>query len=311
MRAQSEAVESAFPSLIAPNGARLASIGSAGVADQSARDAMLSNPAGLARMAAREVSLDFAQDGVGSRYIVSAAVPVRIVGTFGAAVYVFNEGQFENKDSIGTTTGQTIVRDVAYTASYATRFGRHFLVGLNYKYLQKRYDCSGGCDDPTLTSTRPSTTAIDAGLQVDSITRYPIAIGLAIRNAGLPFQYKDNDQRDPLPTQAALGISVGVLGLERYVPNSSLRLFGEVTKGIGATPTVPSTYHVGSELTYQRSLALRVGYAKRYEGDGYSGPTLGIGFTRKRFTLDVARQLGASGLLADQPPTYVGLHYAF
>jgi hypothetical protein len=217
---------------------------------------------------------------------------------------------FDNADSSGLVVGHTIVRDVAYTASYGTRFGRRVLAGLTYKYLQKRYDCSGGCSDPTLTSTRPSTTAFDLGLQLDSLSAdVPLTFGLAVRNVGLPFKYKDNEQRDPLPTQVAFGASLGIRGFERSVPNSTLAAFAEVTKGVGTTPTVPATFHVGTELAYQKQFALRVGYAKR--DDGYGGASLGLGFARKRLTLDVARQLGASGLLADQPPTYVGLRYAF
>lgn len=308
-RAQSDGVvESAFTFLLKPIGARLVGIGGAGVADPNGQDALMSNPAGFARPRRRDIALDYMTDAVSSGYVVSAAVPVRLVGTFAAGIYVSPQ-ETVNTDTVGTTLGRTIVRDVAYTASYATRFNKQFLAGLTYKYLQKRYDCSGGCDDPTLTSTHPATTAIDVGIQIDSITNVPMSLGVTLRNAGLPFQYKDNEQRDPLPTQLAFGAAIGVPGFDRYVTNATLRGYAEVTTGLGGTSAVPSTYHVGGELGYQKSLSLRLGYAKR--SDGYSGPSLGIGFVRRRFTLDVARQLGASGLLADKPPTYVGVRYAF
>jgi hypothetical protein len=312
-RAHAQIVESALPFLLIPNGARLVGIGSAAVADPSGQDALLANPAGFARPRPREVSLDFATDGVSSRYIATGAVPVRLIGTFAAGIYVDPEASFENTDRNGIVTGQTIIRDVVYSASYATKLTRRLLGGISYKYIQKRYDCTGGCDpsgeNPQASiRSRPATTALDLGVQVDPIARLPLTIGAAVRNAGLPFQFKDNEQSDPLPTQVALGASLGIAGIERYLPKSTLRAFVEGTKGVGAQ-AVQATYHVGGELRYQESVVLRAGYAAR--NSDYSGAAIGLGFVRRRLTLDIARQLGAQGLLADKPPTYVALRYAF
>jgi hypothetical protein len=303
-------VESAAPFLLLPIGARLVGIGGAGVADPTGQDALMSNPAALARPRRREMAIDFGKDGTypDGRYIGSAAVPVRVIGTFALGLYIAPQPRFENTDSLGMLLGSTVVRDVALSASYASHVTRQLLAGVTYKFVQRRYDCSGGCDPKFAQSSRGATTAIDFGLQLDSLPAVPIHFGIALRNIGPALQFKDNDQSDPLPTQLAVGAAYDVQHFERVLPGATLRGLVEVTSGVGAA-TLRRTYHVGAELRYQRTLLLRAGYAERHTP--YSGPALGIGFVRSRLTLDVTRQLGTTGLLAQDPPTYVSLRFGF
>ena len=75
-------------------------------------------------------------------------------------------------------------------------------------------------------------------------------------------------------------------------------------------------YHVGAEAVYRDRVSLRAGYSHLpgyggVQASEYNGPMIGFGFSSARLAFDVARQITATGLLAEEPPTYVGLRYAF
>ncbi|MBV9880859.1 MAG: PorV/PorQ family protein [Gemmatirosa sp.] len=297
--------------LLAPVGARLVGIGGAGVADPTGGLAFLSNPAAFARLARRDVAFDFGQDEATTRYVVVAALPSRVLGTFAIDAYLSSAGTQDFTDINGALIGTSNFRDVAYAASYAARFGSRLNAGLTYKYVQKRNDCSGICTRPgeldPLAGVRASTSAVDVGFQYDVGKTSAVHLGAAVRNLGLRLQVRDRAQADPLPTQAVVGGAYDLPHVDRYVPDASLRVLAEATTGVGVR--LDPTYHVGAEAGYRGAFALRAGYDKR-PGE-YSGPSFGFGLSSKQLALDVARHIASSGLLADKPPTYVGLRYSF
>jgi hypothetical protein len=292
--------------LLVPVGARFVGVGGAGVADPAAPSSPFANPASLTRLTPRHGGLEYAQDALATRVIASAAVSSRVLGTAAVTGMLYNSGSQPITGEDGTVVGTLYPRNVVAAASYAVTFGRRLAAGLTYKYVQYRFDCTGLCSD--LARSNRGTGAVDVGVQYDLGRDSSIHVGAAVRNLGLRLQIKDRAQSDPLPTQLALGASWDVPNIERYVPETSLRVLAEGTAGLGVR--LESTYHVGAEAVYARRVALRAGYA-RLPGSDYGGPAVGFGIASKRLAFDVARQVTSTGLLADKPPTYAGLRYAF
>lgn len=297
--------------LLAPIGARLTALGSAGAGDVSAVGALFTNPAAFARLTHTDASLDLGIDDLTQRAVAVVGYPAGVVGNFAGGVYLQNIDRQARTTSQGDEIGTFFFRNLAYSASYAARFGGGLSAGVTFKYIQFRADCTGNCDpipgEPTLPPTVSSTSAVDVGAQFD-VPKSPLHLGIALRNAGLRLQVIDAEQADPLPTQLVAGAAYDVPHMERYVRDATLRVVADAATGLGKE-TVERSLHVGAEASYQRAFFLRAGYSFR-TGD-YAGATVGFGLARQRFALDVARQLGVGGVLANRPPTYVGLRYGF
>ncbi|AHG90744.1 hypothetical protein J421_3207 [Gemmatirosa kalamazoonensis] len=300
--AQSSEAGASF--LLVPFDARNVGLGGAGVADPVGTNALFINPAGYARLTHRDALLDYAVDQVGTRVTASYAQASRVLGTFAAGVYRYSLGTQELTDINGVVTGTLSIADYAFAASYAVGFTSRFSAGVTAKVVQYAFDCTGECD-PTVPR-HPSTGALDGGVQFDVDSAKRVHVGLAVRNLGLRLQTKDRAQADPLPTQIAAGVGWDVPGVERYVPEATLRVMADASTPLGVR--LERMYHVGVEAVYRKTVSVRAGYAER---SGYGGPALGFGVTSSHFTLDVARQLTTSALFADKPPTYVGLRYTF
>lgn len=298
--------------LLVPIGARLTALGGAGVADTSPVNALFSTPAAYARATRKHVEFEYAQDDYTKRGVVSVLYPVRLVGTFALSGYAQDLGRLARTTQDAIEIGTLYYRNVEVAAAYAAGFGRGIHAGVTLKYIQSRVDCSGNCEPiqglPLVPPTVSSTSAVDVGVQYDLPNRSPLHLGIALRNLGLKLQIVDAEQADALPAQVAAGIAYDVRRLEREVPGASLRLVADATAGIGSS-TKDNSVRFGAEGGYQRTVFIRAGYAFR---DGaYGGATIGFGLLRNRFGLDVARQVSLGSVQANNPPTYVGLRYAF
>jgi hypothetical protein len=302
----------AAPFLLAPIGARLTGLGGAGVADTSAVDALFRNPAAVVRAARKDIGLEYGQDDITKRYAAIAVYPAGVIGTFSAAAYEQNIGTQERTTEAGVQIATLYLRNRAYSASYATKFGGGLTAGVTYKYIQFRIDCSGSYCGPlpeegTITPGVSATSAVDVGVQYDLPRKSPLHLGLTVRNAGFKLQVKDAEQADPLPTQVVGGVAYDVPRFERYVPDATLRLVADATTGVGQAP-LEKTVHLGVEGSYQHTYFLRGGYSSI---SGIGGPAIGLGLVSKRFALDIATQLAVSQALGSSPPTYLGLRYRF
>lgn len=310
---------SGAPFLLAPIGARLTALGGAGVADPSGVDALFATPAGFARATRKEVSLEYAQDDLTKRYILSATYPAGLLGTFALAAYQQDVSTQKRTTRQNVEIATLYYRNREYAASYAAHFGGGLNAGVTIKRIEIRSDCSGNCDplpdEPSVVVGVFATTAVDAGLQYDLPHQSPLHIGVAVRHAGFKVQVKDAEQADPLPTQFVAGAAYDVKNFGKRVPDASLRFVLDATSGIGSE-TRGQTAHLGAEAGYQGRYFLRAGYAyyrsgATFKDAGYGGATIGFGIAQKRFALDVAKQVTSGELLANNPPTYVGLRYAF
>jgi hypothetical protein len=303
--------ESGAQPLLLPLGARTVGVGGAAVAGQFGVESQLSNPAGLAYATAREVALLHGQDFSARRDLLAVLVPSRRLGTFAASGYLVNQGEVPSLDDFGNQTGTLYVRNVAASASYASTFARDLSIGLTYRVIQLRVDCSGLCETPgtggQLETLSGTTSMVDVGAQYDFRKRAPIAIGAAVRHLGLRLQVKDADQADPLPTQLAIGARYDVTALARSVKDARLRVSTDVVRGIGAGGA-DAAVHVGAEGTFRNTVSLRGGWVQRRDD---SGPSVGFGVQSKRLGFDVARQLSGFSVEAGETPTFVALRYQF
>ena len=297
--------EAGAQSLVLPLGARTVGVGGAAVAGQFGVESQLSNPAGLGFTSAREIALLHGQDIFSRRDLLAAVLPSRRLGSLSLSAYLVNLADQETTDDLGNPTGRVYVRTVAGAASYASTLGRDLALGLTYRVLQFRVDCSGTCVGTD--EVNATTSMVDLGAQYDFRRTLPLSVGVAVRNLGLRLQVRDSEQADPLPTQFAVGARYDVEALARAVKDTRLRVSADVVRGLGAGGADPAV-RLGAEGMFRERFALRGGWVQRRFD---SGPSVGFGFQSKRLGFDVARQLSGFSVESGDPPTYVALRYQF
>lgn len=292
--------------LLLPIGARAVGMGQTTVATSVGSEAVWWNPAGLATGEKREAAIHHSRSILGSGDALSVVVPSQLLGTLALSLDVLNYGEFPLTDSINPDVplGTIIPRNVIYAVSYASGVGKRLAVGLTYKVVQLRFDCSGPC--PPSASYTATTSALDFGVRA----RLPLAIagGIALRNVGLPFQVNDSQQADPLPTRVQIGLA------------RSLSVRQPAAEGGGVSAIIAAdvletvafdahSVRVGTDVGYEDRLFVRGGYVLE-NGDG-GGPSIGFGIVARNFVLDFGRIIG--GLSADQgqSPTHLSLRFLF
>lgn len=304
--------ESGAQFLLLPIGPRLVSLGGAGVADRLGGESLLANPAALAYATRREGTLLYGQDIRGERAFGVATVPSRRYGTFAVAALWLNAGEQEGRDLQGNLVGTAYIRNVALQASYASVLGRRLGVGLTFRVAQERYDCTGICspagDPDPLAETQPTTSMLDVGVQYDLRGVAPVRLGVAVRHLGQRLQVRDREQSDALPTQLAFGARADLPRLGAAARDLRGHVLLDVVRGLGSGGSDPSA-HLGAEIVYRNALSARAGWLARRGEE--SGPSVGFGYAAGRFGIDLARQLTGFSVDAGEPPTYVGLRYAF
>jgi hypothetical protein len=304
-RAQGLSPEAAL-FLLVPVGARAVGMGQADVASDIGGEAMWANPAGLARLTQKEVSINHSQTIIATGDALNAIFPAGKAGVISASAYLVNYGSQDATDNsgvAGTVTGTIYIRSYVFAASYAATFGSRISAGVTYKFVQERVDCTGSCN---IAAFSASTDGLDFGVQavVDPARR--LTLGLDIRDAGLNVQVNDAPQSDPLPTRIHFGASYLVPGIEKSIPDADLHLSAEAvsTSSFGAT-----TLRAGGELAYKKQFFIRLGYAGA-SGDG-TGAAIGLGIKRGGLSVDFARGFGGFSSDAGKPPTYLTLRFQF
>lgn len=292
--------------LLLPIGARAVGMGQAGVSTAVGSEAVWWNPAGLMVEERREIAVHHSQLNVGKGDALSVVLPSPLLGTVALSLDVLNFGEFPVTDASGSDVplGTIIPRNIVYAASYASGIGRRIGIGLTYKVVQLRFDCSGAC--PPAASSSATTSALDFGLRGRLDARGTTVAGAAIRNVGLPFQVNDSQQADPLPTRIQAGVSHRIV--LRRAPSAG------VTGLVAADLVEPLDFdapslRLGTDIAYDERLFVRGGYIIE-EGEG-GGPSIGFGVATKSFVLDFARIV--RGLSADQgqSPTHLSLRFVF
>jgi hypothetical protein len=283
-------------------GARATALGQAAVAVGGSGEAAFWNPAGLALLRNSEVNLHRANTFASENTVLAVYLTSRTLGTVGVAGYLVDFGSQEVVPGPGRpATGRIAPRNVELLASYATDLAGSLTLGVSYKLIQFRQDCSGDCTPfRTIVGT---THGVDLGVQYGFGDDEALRIGAAILHAGFKLQVQNRGQADPLPTRLQVGAAYRI-GLPTP-PDASepldARLMVDVQGPWG-------NYHnpdarVGVELAYGEIVRIRTGYA--FLQAESAGPSVGLGLRFGRVALDFARVFYESSSLEN--PVYLTL----
>ena len=295
--------------LLLPVGARATSLGQAATADGGTTEAIFWNPAGLAALSKSEFAVHHFNAFFGNGDAVAIAFQGARLGTVALAAYIIDYGDLDRtpRDGGGVPIGRITPRNVALSLSYGTDLGGGVAVGVTYKLVQFRVDCSGDSTDvPTTTGT---THAADVGFRY-TFASVPLTMGVSLRNVGFNLQVENSAQADPLPTRLAVGIAFDLL---RPVPGREgesvdVRVLADLQSGVGHGTFAPMTL-VGVESGVGELIRLRGGYA--FLDSDAKGPSLGLGLKVGSMSLDLARMFFASDNLGEKEPFHVSFRAVF
>lgn len=292
--------------LLVPFGARAVGQGEAVVADTSlGTEGMWWNAAALARLPKKEIALHHSQTVIATSDMLTFAMPSKVLGTLAASAYLVNYGDQQATDSqTGTPIGTITNRNYQLALSYATPVGKRLSAGLTYKFIMLRFQCSGVCGAIPVISG--STSALDVGAQYVLPTKLPLTLAASIRNLGPALQVKDAEQADPLPRVIQIGARARVPVKSLEQAKASLEVAADF---LNAAALGGGAGGFGASLGYREQAFLRAGY-KFQRGQG-SGPSVGLGFQRGGFGMDIARRFDALSSQLGEPPTYVSLRARF
>jgi len=289
--------------LLLPTGARAVALGQATMALDGTTESVWWNPSGLARMQGTTAAIHHSQSIGGTADAVSVVAHSRVLGSFGVSASLRDFGSSGNADDSGAEGGTILPRSLIYAATYAASMER-LNVGLSYKLVQWRVDCSGPCTGET--GILASTSALDAGAQYSLAPLLPLTIGASVRNMGLRFQVNDGPQADQLPSRLQAGLELRVAALGAVVAGAELRLSADMVSEVRRIDPSP---RVGAELGWHRRLLFRGGFASR--AGGYGGPSLGIGYDSGNLAIDFARLFDEVSSAVGGEPTYLSLRFRF
>jgi len=294
--------------LLLPMGARATALGQAAAADGGTSEAVFWNPAGLATLARGEFALHHYDAFFGSGDAVVIAVPSSRLGSFAFTAYLVNYGDLAvTRADLGPEpVGQISPRNLALMASYATDVAGGVAVGLTYKLVQFRVDCSGDCSQvPTATGT---SNAVDVGLRYDASAWLPVVFGVTVRNLGFPLQVNNRSQEDPLPTRVVVGVSVAVLRPSAGTQGIDARVLADV-QGTVNEGAVAAVTLVGAEAGVGELVRLRAGYA--FLNSDARGPSLGFGVRFGNIAFDLASVFAVTEEVGDKQPVHVSFRVIF
>ena len=284
-RAQDQVEEGGATFLLIPVGARSAALGQAAIADYGTSEAAFWNPAGLAQIPETELAIHFASTFASNNTAITAQFPTRRLGVLGISGYLVDFGSQEVVVGPGAPTGRISLKNIELLASWATQVIGKLALGVNYKLIQFRQDCSGDCG--TVRTVVGTTHGVDVGAQYAFGASENLRIGLAVRHAGFKLQLENRDQADPLPTRMQIGISWRVFLPQPKDATQRLdaRLLFDVQDAWGQIDNPDA--RLGLELGYGQAVRLRAGYAFLHSES--RGPSIGAGLRFGRIALDIAR----------------------
>lgn len=289
--------------LVLPTGARAVALGQATMALDGTTEALWGNPSAVAQMRGTQAAIHHSQSIGGTADAIAVVTHSRTLGSFGVSASLRDFGSSGNSDESGVEGGTILPRSLVYAATYAAALDR-LNVGLSYKLVQWRIDCSGPCTGET--GILASTSALDAGAQFSLAPALPVTVGAGVRNVGLDLQVNDEPQSDPLPSRLQAGLEWRIAALAALVDGAELRLSADMVSELRRMDPSP---RVGAELGWQRRILFRGGYASR--AGGFGGPSLGVGYDTGNLAIDFARLFDEVSSLTGAEPTYLSVRYRF
>ncbi len=292
--------------LLMPFGARAVGQGEAVAADTTlGSEGIWWNPAALARMTRQELALHHSATVVyETADMLTYVRPSKVLGTLAASAYWVNYGNQDATDINGQPVGKITNRNYQLAVAYATPMGKRLSAGLTYKFAMLRFQCSGTCGDQPVISG--STSALDVGAQYALPTATPISLGISVRNLGPALQMKDAEQADPLPRVVQMGVRVQVPSKALAARKTTLDVAADI---VNAPALDGAAGGLGVTFAYDKQLFLRAGY--RQQPGESKGPSLGFGFERPSFGVDLAQRYDAVSSQSGKSATYFTLRARF
>lgn len=291
--------------LLLPVGARTLGQGQATVASETGSEAVWSNPAGLARQTTREVAIHHSTTLAVTGDALTFVTPARALGVMAISINLYNFGDQQiTEDPNQPPVGLLLPRNVVYALTWARPFGPHLSAGINYKLVQARIDCTGQCGD--IGTGSGTASAFDAGAQYRFSDNVPLTVGAAIRHVGGDLRATPDEPPSKLPRRIQLGASYRLRFIDRYLPDTDVRIAGELESAPGFDD---AGVRLGSSVEYQNRVHLRAGWGTA--DTEASGPSVGFGITAGKLSFEIARTFEGLSADAGEPPTYFSLRYNF
>ena len=239
-----------------------------------------------------------------------------------ASIKYFDLGDISFRDNNNQPLGDFNPREFAFDATYSRMLSNKFSMGLSARYIYSNLTGAfSGID------AKPGhSVAVDIGAfyttEFKTAKVSTLSLGATITNIGAKLSYTDNQNKDFLPTNLRLGAAY-MMELDPY---NSLTFILDFNKLMVPTPPIRSTdgtiiygkddnrsllsgmfgsfsdapdgfseemhefmISVGTEYWYKDLFAARIGYFHEHETKGNRKyMTVGLGFRRKAFGIDVA-----------------------
>ena len=298
--------------LVFPIGARYNALGEAGTALSQDVTAVWWNPGGLAFLPQRGQPRDLhimqsslaegLADDIGL-YWGGYATPMGDRGALGFAMNYLDMGEQQGTDENGNPTGTFRSYMFAFSATYGVRVTNRIGVGLGVKYFRDKL-----APDESIQDAHGGGSGDSFGVDIGLLWKMPglrSNFGIAVANLGPDITHVDQDQSDPMPRKATVGVAtslyasefMGLLAVADYlVP---LYKWNDNDYGFGLEFS-QEEYGVGVEWNYLRSLFIRFGYKSAQYGE-IQDTTFGFGVDLNRWvgtaiTFDFASVPQAEGL---------------
>jgi hypothetical protein len=278
--------EAAAPSLIIPPGARADGLGQAYAAIADDGTAMYWNPAGLAGLKGKSVSLMHSQlipELASDVYyeFLGYTQDVEGLGTLGMSVTYLTYGKWTATDPEGNNLGEYGSYEISIGASYGAKVHPNLWAGVSLKWIRESLVPEAIND---LEQGVGTSFAVDAGLLHTSFDGR-LRLGVSVQNIGPDLSFIDSKQSAPLPRNLRMGVAtefyrselVNFLGIfEMNKP-----LIG-ITDDFGNFASRDLTLNGGIEANVAQLVGLRWGRIHDPDGD-IRGNTWGGGLTLKNY----------------------------
>jgi len=309
--AQDQPLNSGGLFLLFPVGAQSLGMGQTAAALEGHGESAFLNPAGVGSLSENEFALHSARLAAGNTTALTVFFPHHGVGVFGAAFDLVDYGDLPVTDSTsGATIGRVAARNFALLATYATQLTGAFALGVTYKLIGFRVDCSGACQGVP-GSGQGLTHALDLGGQFSVGPEHALRVGVALRNLGFALQVNNRDQADPLPTRLVVGAAYRIqLRPVNDGPDADrfdLRVAADLESPWRETGS--ADVRVGMDVGYRELVRVRGGYA--FVHQGLSGPSIGLGVATGAIGVDLARMFMTGTDLIVTNPTFLSFRVVF
>ncbi len=325
---QESAITTAVPFLVISPDARHAALGDAGVATTPDANATYWNPGKLAFIQSKYGASASYTPWLGkivndmSISYLTGFYKINRESAFNLALKYFDMGEITFTNNVAAVTGQFSPRDYSFDGSYSRMLSENLGIGLTAKYIYSNLTGTNSNVD----GQAGKSVAVDIGLYYTKELKWKnastLSFGGSISNIGAKLSYTDNNNEDFLPTNLRLGSAL-TTALDPYntitfvldfnklmVPSPPIRdETGQIVAGEDPNRSLLNAMFtsfsdapngakeefqeimtsIGVEYWYNKSFAARVGYFNEASNKGNRKYlTLGLGFTKNRFGIDVA-----------------------